>query len=61
MSALIHSSVPEEVKSAIDALASREFLKPSEIIRRAVVKELRAEGFLGETETRDRPAPRHAA
>ena len=45
-------SVPPEVKEATRALAIRETAKPAEIMRRALVKELRAAGILGVSESR---------
>ncbi len=47
MSELLACAVPLEVKQAVDALAAREAMKTSEIMRHAIVKELRAVGVLG--------------
>ena len=46
MSELLQCSVPPEVKEATHALAARDVVKPAEIMRRALVKELRAAGIL---------------
>ena len=46
MTEQLQCSVPQEVKDATERLAARDALKPSEIVRRAVVKELRAAGIL---------------
>ena len=53
MTEVLQYSVPQEVKDATEALAARDALTPSEIVRRAVVKELRAVGILPNVERAD--------
>jgi hypothetical protein len=62
MSELLACAVPLEVKQAVDALAAREAMKTSEIMRRASVKELRAVGILkgGERARESRPVAAYA-
>jgi hypothetical protein len=46
MSEILACAVPAELKEATYVLAARELAKPSEIMRRAIVRELRAAGVL---------------
>jgi hypothetical protein len=49
-SALIKTRVPQPLRAAVEIAANREFTTPSAYARKAIANQLRADGFLDQSE-----------
>jgi len=52
--------LPQKIRAAVETVADRETISASDVVRRAVVQRLRAEGVLAWPEEVPRPTREHS-